>query len=146
MAVCDDDPEPGPSPELDSGPGVEGRPEGEAAPVLEEITSALARLSQPELTGFPPEQVRLALADLFGPMGLRPEWLTWLRRRIREQSGDTVALEDADRDEFAWLSKEWGAVYQRLVAPDATQLVIIGQSMPPFLFVPAKPGPVGLDG
>ena len=104
-------------------------------PVPDAIVADLAGLTEPDLSGFPPEQVRQATNAMFGPDGLRPEWLDWIRRGIRDRSGDQVSLCDADRDEFAWLSKEWGAGYQRLVGPGTDQLVIVGNTTPPFQFV-----------
>ena len=106
-----------------------------ASPVLAAMVEALAQGRQPDLAGFDPAQVRQAMAPMFGPGGLRPEVLEWLRRQVRSRSDAATALTDANRDEFAWLSKEWGAVYQRLSGPGFDQLVIIGNSMPPFLFV-----------
>jgi len=109
-----------------------------AGPVPEAIATALASLRQPDLTHFSPEQIRQAMAAMFGEQGLKPEWLAWLRSRVDELSGHTTELQDADRAEFPWLSKEWGAQYQRLAGQSGDQLVIIGNSAPPFLFVPPK--------
>jgi hypothetical protein len=106
--------------------------------VPEAIATALAGLRQPDLSQFSPEQIQQAMKEMFGGQGLKPEWLAWLRARIDELSGHRTALMDADRAEFPWLSKEWGAVYQRLTGEMGDQLVIIGNSMPPFLFVPHK--------
>lgn len=104
----------------------------------EAFAAALAQLRQPDLSQFSPEQLRQAMTEMFGAQGLKPEWLAWLRARIAELSDYSIALQDADRAEFAWLSKEWGAVYQRLSGQGVDQLVIVGDSMPPFLFVPHK--------
>ncbi|HEX6872895.1 MAG TPA: hypothetical protein VF163_17500 [Micromonosporaceae bacterium] len=109
-----------------------------ASPVLAAAVEALAQGRQPDLTGFDADQVRQAMAPMFGPGGLRPEVLDWLRHEISARSGAAATLTDADRAEFAWLSKEWGAVYQRLRGPGFDQLMIIGDSMPPFLFVPHR--------
>jgi hypothetical protein len=108
----------------------------QAGPVADAIVADLARAREPDLTGFTPEQVRQALRAMFGPDGLRPDWLDWIRRGIADRSGHRVSLADADRSEFAWLSKEWGAGYQRLVGPGTDQLVLVGNTTPPFQFVP----------
>ena len=109
-----------------------------ADPVHEAIAAALARLRQPDLTGFPRDQVDAAVAAMFGDAGVRPEWLAWLRGRIRELSNGVTRLEDADRANFRYLSKEWGVSYQRLVGPAGDRLVIIGRASPQFLFVPHR--------
>ncbi len=110
----------------------------EVNPVPEAVAAALAHLRQPDLSGLPEEQVRAATAQMFGEQGLRPEWLEWLRSRVVELSNGMTRLEDADSADFLYQSKEWGAVYQRLVGLFTDRLVIIGNSNPPFLFVPPR--------
>jgi hypothetical protein len=109
-----------------------------SGPVLAAMVEALAQGQLPDLAGFPPDRVRQAMTSMFGSAGLKPEVLEWLRREISARSADATTLTDADRSDFAWLSKEWEAVYQRLRGPGFDQLVIIGDSMPPFLFVPHR--------
>jgi hypothetical protein len=75
---------------------------------------------------------------MFSKGELSPDWLGRLRVRIQELSDGTTKLEDADKDDFLYLSKEWGAVYQRLRGLFTQRLVIIGRSTPQFLFVPHK--------
>ena len=111
-----------------------------AGPVPAAIVADLAGLTEPDLTGFTPDEVRQAMGAMFGPDGLRPEWLDWIRRGIADRSGHRVSLADADRSEFAWLSKEWGAGYQRLIGPNTDQLVLIGNTAPPFQFVARQGG------
>ena len=60
------------------------------------------------------------------------------REGDEELSGGTTKLGDAEKDDFRYLSREWGAVYQRLAGPATEQLVIIGSSTPQFLFAPHK--------
>lgn len=107
-------------------------------PVHEAMAQALADLQQPDLSGFTEAHVREAGNEMFDKNGLKPEWLDWLQVRIQELSEGMIRLEDADKDDFLFHSKEWGAVYQRLVGPFGDQLVIIGNSIPQFLFVPHK--------
>ena len=107
-------------------------------PVYESIARALADLRQPDLSGFPEGQVREAIEGMFSERGVVSDWLGWLRVRIQELSGGLTRLEDADRDDFLFLSKEWAVAYQRLVGLFTDQLVIIGRSTPQFLFVPHK--------
>jgi hypothetical protein len=107
-------------------------------PVYETIAQALAYLEQPDLSGFPEAQVREAVNEMFSQGELSPDWLGRLRVRIQELSDGTTKLEDADKDDFLYLSKEWGAVYQRLRGLFTQRLVIIGRSTPQFLFVPHK--------
>lgn len=109
-----------------------------ADPVREVIAHALAELRQPDLSGFPDDQVERSLDEMFSVNGITPDWLDWLRTRIQQLSGGLTRLEDADKNSFRYLSKEWGAVYQRLVGLFAERLVIIGRSSPQFLFVPPK--------
>lgn len=119
-------------------PGANGVAASGANPVPEAVAAALADLRQPDLSGLPEEQVRAAAAQMFGEQGLRPEWLDWLRSRIVELSNGMTRLEDADSADFLYQSKEWGAVYQRLVGLFTDRLVIIGNSTPQFLFVPSR--------
>jgi hypothetical protein len=107
-------------------------------PVYESIARALADLRQPDLSGFQDVQVREATEGMFTDSGIRPDWLSWVRTRIQELSGGTTRLEDAERGDFQFLSKEWGVAYQRLVGLFTDRLVIIGRSTPQFLFVPHK--------
>jgi hypothetical protein len=109
-----------------------------ADPVREVIAQALAELRQPDLSEFPDTQIEQSMDEMFGVNGITPDWLDWLRDRIQQVSGGATRLEDADKDDFRYLSKEWGAVYQRLVGLLAERLVIIGRSTPQFLFVPHK--------
>jgi hypothetical protein len=107
-------------------------------PVYESIARSLADLQQPDLSGFPEEQVREVTNEMFGESGIQSDCLDRLRDRIHELSHGMTRLEDADKDDFLFLSKEWGAVYQRLVGMFTERLVIIGRSKPQFLFVPHK--------
>jgi hypothetical protein len=102
------------------------------------MAQGLATLRQPDLSAFPADQVRDAVGQMFPDGAFSTEFLTWLRERVAEYSGSTTQLTDADPNDFAYLSKEWGAVYQRLTGPDGDQLIIIGNTVPPFLFVPKK--------
>ncbi len=111
---------------------------GAVGPVLEAMASALARLDPPDLTVLPAADVQRARAELFGPDGLRPEYLDELRQRIGQDSAGAVTLRDADPGEFSWLSKEWGARYLRLTGHGVDQLLILGDTTPPVQFVPPK--------
>jgi hypothetical protein len=106
--------------------------------VREVIAQALADLRQPDLSEFPDDQVERSMDEMFGVNGISPDSLDLLRARIQQLSGGLTRLEDADKDNFRYLSKEWGAVYQRLVGLFAERLVIIGRASPQFLFVPHK--------
>jgi hypothetical protein len=117
---------------------VSGNQAGPVGPVLEAIASALARLDPPDLSSLPTDEVEQARAMLFGPEGLRPEYLDDLRRRVTVDSGGAVSLVDADPSQFAYLSKEWGARYLRLTGSDGDKLLILGNTSPPVQFVPAK--------
>jgi hypothetical protein len=98
--------------------------------VLEAAAQALADLRQPDLTAYPDRDVRTTIDTLMAT-GLEP-----LRARILEKSGGQVRLEDEPNlDKFMYQSKEWGARYQRL---RREQLVVVGRSTPPFLFVPHR--------
>jgi hypothetical protein len=107
-------------------------------PVHESIARALADLQQPDLSAFPEEQVREAMSGMFNGSGILPDWLDWLRNRIQELSDGMTRLEDADKDDFLYLSKEWGVAYQRLAGLFTERLVIIGRSGPQVVFVPHK--------
>jgi hypothetical protein len=107
-------------------------------PVYETIAQALAHLEQPDLSGFPEAQVREAVNEMFSKGELSPNWLDQLRIRIQELSHGMTKLEDANKDDFLYLSKEWGAVYQRLEGLFTKRFVIVGRSTPQFLFVPHK--------
>jgi hypothetical protein len=107
-------------------------------PVHESIARALADLQQPDLRAFSEAQVRQATNGMFTDSGIVPGWLDWLRNRIQQLSGGMTRLEDADRDDFLYLSKEWGVAYQRLAGLFTERLVIIGRSNPQVLFVPHK--------
>jgi hypothetical protein len=109
-----------------------------ADPVREVIAQALAALREPDFSEFPDDRVERSLDEMFSMNGITQDSLHWLRDRIQHLSGGLTRLEDADKDNFRYLSKEWGAVYQRLVRLSAEQLVIIGRSSPQFLFVPRK--------
>lgn len=109
-----------------------------ADPVREEIARALAELTEPDLSEFPDGQVERSLDEMFGVNGITPDSLDWLRNRIQQLSGGQTRLEDADKDDFRYLSKEWGAAYQRLAGRFTERLVIIGRASPQFRFVPHK--------
>jgi hypothetical protein len=102
--------------------------------VLEAIAESLGDLRQPDLSSFPEAQISEIMYELL----TRPERLNRLRSRIQELSNGRTRLEDASKDNFKYLSKELGALYQRLVGKFTNQLVIIGNSTPQFLFVPHK--------
>jgi hypothetical protein len=61
-----------------------------------------------------------------------------LTQSVRAISGVATPVAASRATRFRYLSKEWGAVYQRLVGLFAERLVIIGRSSPQFLFVPPK--------
>jgi len=107
-------------------------------PVREAIAQALAGLQEPDLSGFTEAQVREATDAMFDRSGLTSESLDWLRKRIHELSGGMTKLEDANKNDFPFLSKEFGAVYQRLAGLFTDRLVIIGRSKPQFMLVPHK--------
>jgi hypothetical protein len=118
--------------------GNSGNQAGPVGPVLEAIASALARLDPPDLSSLPTNEVDQARAVLFGPEGLRPEYLDDLRRRVTVDSGGSLSLVDADPSTFAYLSKEFGARYLRLTGSNVDKLLILGNTTPPVQFVPAK--------
>jgi hypothetical protein len=107
--------------------------------VLESAARALAGLVQPDLTAFPEPRVWEAMTSVVGDGGQSGEGLGRLRARIHELSGAMTRLEDADMREFGFRSKEFGAVYQRLVGLFTERLLIIGRGSPQFLFVPRRP-------
>ncbi|WP_433279083.1 hypothetical protein ACQPZA_05920 [Pseudonocardia xinjiangensis] len=108
-------------------------------PVLESAARALAGLVQPDLTAFPEPRVWEAMTSVVGDGGQAGDGLGRLRARIHELSGAMTRLEDADMAEFGFRSKEFGAVYQRLVGLFTERLLIIGRGSPQFLFVPHRP-------
>jgi hypothetical protein len=116
---------------------VPGDTEPDVGPVLEATASALARLVQPDLSTLPADQVDRARAAMFGPEGLRPEYLDELRRDVSDASGGRVTLQDADPSTFPYLSKEWGAKYLRLSGTGVNQLLILGNTNPLAQFVSA---------
>jgi hypothetical protein len=107
-------------------------------PVLEEAARALAELVEPDLSTFPETQVWAAMTTVLDSTDPSAGGLGRLRARIHELSAAMTRLEDADKADFSYESKEWGAIYQRLVGLFTERLVIIGRSRPQFLFVPHK--------
>lgn len=103
--------------------------------VFETVAQALAGLKQPDLSGFDEVEVWNEMAQLLTPGS---QELGRLRDRVAELSGGLTRLQDADPEEFAWRSKELGAVYQRLQGLFIDRLVIMGNSEPQFLFVPHR--------
>ena len=115
---------------------VSGDTEPDVGPVLAAMAAALARRDQPDLTSLPADQVRRARQAMFGPEGLRPEYLAVLRHQVDALSGGVVSLGEADPASFPWLSKEWGARYLRLSGGGGDQLLILGNTDPLAQFVP----------
>ena len=115
---------------------VSGDTEPDVGPVPAAIAAALARRDQPDLASLPADQVRRARGAMFGPDGLRSEFLAHLREQVAALSGGTVTLQDADPALFPWLSKEWGARYLRLHGGGDDQLLILGNTEPLAQFVP----------
>jgi hypothetical protein len=99
--------------------------------VLETIARALAGLEQPDLSGLPAIDVWKTMESLL----TEPDVLDRLRSRVSNLSGGSATLEDADRTDFVFLSKEFNARYLRLRGLFRERLVIVGHSTPQFMFV-----------
>lgn len=103
-------------------------------PVIETIAVALAGMEQPDLTALPTADVWQTMNTLLTD----PQKMDALRARIAEVSGGLTGFDEANKDDFLFLSHEWGALYKRLVGLFTERLVIVGNSTPQFLFVPHK--------
>lgn len=102
--------------------------------LLETIARALAGLEQPDLSAFPAVDVSRTMESLL----TEPDTLDRLRSRVSDLSGRSATLEDADKTDFAFLSKEFNARYLRLRGLFNERLVIVGNSTPQFMFVPHR--------
>jgi hypothetical protein len=121
---------------LDPAPIPFAGPAPGTSPVHEAIARALARLTEPDLSGFDDDQVSAALAEAYGAsVHANPGYLAWLAGRIRTLSGGMTWLEEADPAEFPFLSKDFSATYYRLVGLFVQRLVILERSNPPFMIV-----------